>query len=127
MSRSNHGGNGGHGGKGGHGGNGNHGDNGGHGNNGGNGGHGNNGGHGGNDNHGNNCSPHNSPPPSQGNNCPPQNNDGGDSHKAALISARADVDLDASASLFKGCNLLDVQAGLDADVGLDIGYDSWHA
>ena len=68
--------------------------------------------------------PQNNPPPNSGNNC---QNDPGDSQQGVLITADANVEVDANVGvgLFNGCDLATLQIGADIDadahVGLGIG------
>jgi hypothetical protein len=57
------------------------------------------------------------------NDCKPTG--GNDAHHAAVISA--DVDADVSANVLQCGSLLNLDADIDAHVGVDLGHDSWHA
>jgi hypothetical protein len=58
------------------------------------------------------------------NDCKPTGG-GNDAHHAAVISA--DVDADVSANVLQCGSLLNLDADIDAHVGLDLGHDGWHA
>jgi hypothetical protein len=63
-------------------------------------------------------------PTSDDNDCKPTGG-GNDAHHAAVISA--DVDADVSANVLQCGSLLNLDADIDAHVGLDLGHDGWHA
>jgi hypothetical protein len=58
------------------------------------------------------------------NDCKPTGG-GNDVHHAAVISAG--VDADVSANVLHCGSVLNVDADIDAHVGVDLGHDSWHA
>jgi hypothetical protein len=62
-----------------------------------------------------------SQPPQDDNDCKPGGDN--DSHQGALITA--DVDADVSANVLQCNSLLNLDADIDAHVGLDLGNDSW--
>jgi hypothetical protein len=64
-----------------------------------------------------------SQPPQDDNDCRPGGDN--DTHHGALITA--DVDADVSANVLQCNSLVNLDADIDAHVGLDLGNDSWHA
>jgi hypothetical protein len=61
-------------------------------------------------------------PPPDSNDCRPV---GDNDHHGAVIAA--DVDADVSANLLQCGSLLNLDADIDAHLGIDLGNDSWHA